>query len=437
MADVVLPHAVNYTEQIPALPADAQQINISTNPVNNSSSYTAGTTVSFDLVNRGFLVPDSLFIRYQATYTGQSSTNATTDYSYIMGCPVYSPIATQSIQFGSQTVDTVNNYNVVAHMLSNTTLDIAQKFGMQPAFGYKDGLTAPTGDPATGDLDGRLLTNATDTFTVSAPLISVLANCEKLLPLFAMPQVRINLTLDALANFTGKIGATGTGATAYSLSNFELCYRVVDLGSQAEMAVRAMGDKVYIKSQSFSSSASPLPVGSQGTVELIYNQRYASVKSLFALFGCGNGANKNFDSFDVTKQNGEYSFTIAGVQYPQRPISTLLNKAGALQELRQALGSIFDRVNSMSISSVEFSMIDAASPLASTSFDPAKFYIGTNCEKLHSGSLLTGTSTQNSPVSLRISLGSATSQTYNVILVVNYDAIVEVDVVNRQANIRT
>jgi hypothetical protein len=50
---------------------------------------------------------------------------------------------------------------------------------------------------------------------------------------------------------------------------------------------------------------------------------------------------------------------------------------------------------------------------------------------------LTGISTQNSPISLRISTGTATGGASTITLVVNYDALIEVDLVNRQCSVKT
>jgi hypothetical protein len=261
--------------------------------------------------------------------------------------------------------------------------------------------------------------------------MSVLSNAERLLPLFAMPQVRITLTLDAVAN----IFTAPAGVSAVSFSNFELRYKVVDMGGAVEQMVLSMGDKIYVKSQSFSSSSNSLASGSTGYIELIYNQRYASVKSLFAINGCTAAAtvNRAFDSVDIGTNNAEYSFAVGGVIYPQRALSSLVNRAGILQELRSAMGSVYDRNNAFAISSVEFLYNSGSTTTAAA---PGKFYIGTSVEKLNSDSLLTGISTQNSPISYRISTGTATAQVHTITLVVNYDALFEIDTVNRQTALK-
>ena len=74
---------------------------------------------------------------------------------------------------------------------------------------------------------------------------------------------------------------------------------------------------------------------------------------------------------------------------------------------------------------------------ATTLTAPAKFYFGVNCEKLSSnGALLTGISTQSSPISLRLSTGTLTTQASNVYLIALYDALIVVQPELRQASVR-
>jgi len=421
---VVLPNSVNYTESLPSLPDNTQQIPVVASPV-NGASFTPGAQIQFDLLNRGFLVPDSMYLRYTTSVTNTGAFQV-----YQIGCPVYNPFTRLDVQIGSQTVDTIQSYNVLMNMLSNLTLDVAQKYGLQSGFGYLNNSSVPTLE----QLDARDLgaVATTQAYSLGGPLMSILSNSEKLIPLFAMPQIRIVLTMDAIANCFNI--ATGGAVTAFTLSNLELCYKVVDMGGQVEDMVRSMGDKIYIKSQSFSCASQTLGSGSVGYNELVFNQRYASVKSLYAINGGTTiGANKAFDSTDITTNNGDYSFSVGGVIYPQRPISSLVNRAGALMELKSATGSIYDKANAFAINSVEYAAVSAT---VTTAQAMGKFYIGTSLEKLNSDSLLTGISTQNSPISYRISLGSATGQAHLITLVANYDALFEVDTVNRQVAVK-
>ena len=419
---IVLPTSVNYKESLPTLPEGTQQINVSANPI-NGQNFNQGQQIYFDLLNRGFLVPDSMYIAYN-----YASTNLVG--AELIGCPVYTSFSRLDVQIGSQIVDSMLNYNVMMNMLSNLTLSVGEKYGLQSSFGYYNS----TGVPNLEQLDGRILT-VNETGSFAGPLTSILSNSEKLIPLFAMPQIRIILTIDSLTNmFTSTIAPTG-----WTLSNVELRYKVIDMGGNVEEIIRGMGEKIYIKSQSFASSTNMLAAATAaGGYDLIYNQRFASVKSIFAIMGGGvAGANKQFDSFDLTQNTGDYSFNIGGVQYPQRPLSSRVNRAGIMQELRTAVGSIFDKNNSFSINSIEWSYNGGTGSNATVT-TPGKFYIGCSTEKLNSNSLLTGISTQNSPISFRINTGAASigANSSTITLVINYDALIEVDLINRQCSVK-
>ena len=433
---IVLPSSIDYTNALPSLPDNTQQIPVVSNPI-NGQTFSAGQQIQFDLLNRGFLVPDSLYIRYTGAITTAGTAPTALPSSFMVGCPVYTPINRLDVQVGSQTIDTIQSYNVLMNMLSNTTLDVAQKYGQQASFGYIALTSGTTTNavPTLEQLDGREIpwASGTSTYSVGAPLMSVLSNSERLLPLFAMPQVRIILTVESLANMF--FAAQSQTITNFVLSNVELCYKVCDMGGRVEEMVRSMGDKIYIKSQSFSCASQTLGTSASGYNELVFNQRYASCKSIFAVNGGTAAAsqNKAFDSYDITSNNGDYSFSVGGVIYPQRAISTVVNKSGGLMELKSALGSIYDKNNSFAINALEYSYISANTTSPSA---PAKFYIGTSLEKLNSDSLLTGISTQNSAISYRLNIGTATGQAHTITLVVNYDALFEVDTVNRQVALK-
>ena len=126
--------------------------------------------------------------------------------------------------------------------------------------------------------------------------------------------------------------------------------------------------------------------------------------------------------------------TIAGTQYPQTPLSAVRNKAGILQMLRQATGSIYDKNNNFSINAREFNL----SGNTATTYDkPAKFIVGIPLEKMSdSSALLSGISSQNSAISLNINTTTQTAQTHNVHLILNYDLLLEIDPVSREAYVK-
>ena len=249
-----------------------------------------------------------------------------------------------------------------------------------------------------------------------------------------MPQISVQLTLDSIANiFTPTVLPT-----VFQLSNVELCYNMLDFGRSVEMAVLAM-PKLYLKCFSYANSSSTLAAAVGGSASLVYNQKYASLKSAYILpsGSAVNSLNKWGDSFDVTSGGGDYSIVIAGQTYPQRPLSSLNNKGYILQELRRASANINDKNNNLSINSIEFNY---ASNGTTTALIPSKFIIGIPLEKLHIPSdkaILTGVSTNNSNITVNINMGATpTPVAYNVNLILNYDAIIEVDTATKDARVR-
>jgi hypothetical protein len=113
----------------------------------------------------------------------------------------------------------------------------------------------------------------------------------------------------------------------FDLSDFVLSYSLIDFGPDVDNMVRAMGDKITIKSQSFDSSTQPIAKGFSGQVELIYSQKMASVKSLF-LHCSSNSVNGKFDAYEILN-GGDLTYTIASRNYPQsRSLSSALAHRG-------------------------------------------------------------------------------------------------------------
>ena len=420
--NVVLPKELAYSPSLPALPECISQ-DVVLAPV-NGGSFGPSSLIQFDLVARGFIDPSSLYIRYKSTLTQTTAG----DVSTIRGTPVYSFFNKLETIFGSSIVESINNYNQVCNMMTNLQMDVAMKYGSQANLGYGNGLTVPNLE----GLDGRTCATS-DVISLSAPLPCILSSAQKLVPAGLMPNIRVQLTTENIA----AMFTTSQPPSNYALTNVELCYTMIDFHGEVNDLVRGMGEQFYIKSQSFKNMGASLASGGTGSTDLIYNMRLASIKSLFANFSgqtttkCLNGI---FDSVDPTSGSGDMVFNIAGTNYPTRAVSTLNNKSAFLMELKKAVGALHSDSYNTSINTVEFLSVDATVTSATA---PGKFIFGVNCEKLSVNSaLLTGCSTNSSPISLRISTSSAPTQSYSVNLIAMYDALIVVQPELRQASVR-
>ena len=139
------------------------------------------------------------------------------------------------------------------------------------------------------------------------------------------------------------------------------------------------------------------------------------------------------ESVDPTSNNGSIQFAIGGIVLPQNPLSTINNKSGILNELRRAMGSIYDKNNSMSIGGSEFKVIQGDTTSVTI---PGKFYVGVNTQKLTESQdyMFTGVSSANSQINVILSLGTTTTASMNAYLIANYDAIFEIDTLTKQLN---
>ena len=418
---VALPYSMDYTQQHLSLPENITSTNVTLNPV-NGATFSPSSVIIFDFLNRGFIDPQTIYLRYKW------AVSIATAGAEMIGTPVYTPFVRLETLIGSTVVESQNQYNQNCHLLVNLTTDVSSKYGMQNAYGY----TGNTGVTSLADMDGRtMISNETGSFSGLLP--GLLSNCEKMIPAFAMSQIRVQLTMDSLANMFAVL-PTPITPTNFVLSNVELCYTMVDAGPAVENMVRSLGT-FYIKSQSIANSSVSLANSTTGSISLVYNQRLASVKSAYVLFTGTSTAslNKWADFYDPTSSNGELNINVGGIQYPQRPLSTLNNKNGILQVLRNATGSIYDKSNTLSINAFEW---NRQGNDTTTTKEPAKFIFGINLEKVHTPALLTGISTQNSAITVQLSTSSATLQTHTVNLLLAFDALIEIDTNTRMVSVK-
>jgi hypothetical protein len=420
-----LPKEVNFADKPASLPQGTASINSVSVP-SNGSSFTAGDILQIDLPSRGYLVPSSLYFRYRVATSGHAGATA------VVGTPAYTFFTKEETLIGSQIVESINNYGQLNNMIVNCKMTPAQKVGVANAFGYAE--ASPSVALSNVNVNGGVIAGTPATNTYSAPLNCILSNADKLIPLKFMPAVRIQLTVDTIANI---YQSATTEPTAFSITNFELCYDIIDFPAEVDGAVASMSDdsgKIYVKSQSYISSGQTLASGSIGNLEYIYNFRLASIKSLFLMPAGSGSVNRLYDSFDATTSNGSYQFFVASMPYPQRPLNTLTGRAGVLMELGNAFGPAHDLLTSQfGIVPVNWSY---ATNGTTTIQAPSMFYIGTNTERLSSNAvMLSGVSSQNSPISLRLDLGTATASALTLQLVALYDAVFEIDVANKQVAI--
>lgn len=429
---VQVPKEMNYGEPMSSLPPSTRTIRMVV-PPSNVSTASDSQQIIFDLPDSatGYIVPGTMKINYKANVVANAVD------CFIKGVPAYTFFNRSDVysQNGSQLIEGIANYGALMNVLYATKLTMSHKLGMAVGLGLLDSSTTPSNI----NLTGRTNAAANESFFLSAPLGNVLSNCEKLVP--ARCGFRIVLTTDQVANI-----ALPTAGTSFTLSNIELAYDMVEFSSpEIEAVVQGLSNEgqIVLKSQSYSMSSQSLPAGANGTSTLTFNTRLSSIKSLLAIFG-GSGANQvngsYYDSVDITTYNdgtggGTYCFEVAGKQYPEKPLSVKNNKSAIFSALADCWGgNSADLYNeSMSILPVEFSRKEETT---TTTALPGRFYVGQNVELLQTSAMLTGISSNNSAINLRVEIPQATNLAHQVSLICLYDSILTIDLNSKQASIR-
>ena len=430
MSQTVLPNSINYNEQLPSISPSTQNFTQVLQPV-NGAIFSQNQQIIIDMPSRGFIDPLSIYIRYKMTV----ATKTAAQQIVVLGCPLYAPFARVETFINSQQVDSIQDYNVVAHAWTNLFLGVNEKYGNQFGFAYNDSVN---GVNTMDEMDGRDLgaipVATPATYFASGPLVCTkLTACEKFIPAFATGGIRLILTLDTYANMLSYSNAAANFNDAGTfLSNFELVYDLIDFGPEVEQSILSQ-PSVMIKSNGYANSSVTVPVGANGGQTFVYNQRFASIRSAIALPSAtavsATFTSGKFDAIDITS-GGHYSINVGGVTFPQgAPISFGQNKAGAMSELRKATGNLYDWSKSMAINNVEFSYIENPAPTTITTVQPGKCYIGFDLNKINSASrnMLNGTSSQNSPINLNLNFVQPSLSTKNIYLILNYDCVFILD----------
>lgn len=432
--EVALPASVDFTRRQPELPDSTTSTLMAISP-NNGLSFTSGQQITFDLPSRAGLFIDgkSVFIRYKVVYTSGATAGV------VRRKPVYTNFARLDEYVGGVPVNSVFQYNQVANMWVDLNYSSADVYGQQFSWGLAQ--TA-----SLTDLDGVTLptVSADNSFYVAGPLVcSFLHGTDKLYPTGQTAPIRIQLTVDTIAN----IAVNSANITGITISQPELCFNAIDMGSSVDAMIAQSSPQLFIKTKGWANATQAMSSGSSGQMSLTFNHRYASIENLFLLSSSSATAKAvnlwgdSFNPLGTDTTAGTVQLTIGQTQVPQLPISNLTGgRASVQQYLRECTGSITDQRNTMSIYNANFSQY-AGDATASTADSPAKFIIGFPLSRLNppspyqQTSLLAGVSAQQTPIQVLLNAGSSFNSNMVFYLIAEYSQLLVIDTMSKQVSV--
>lgn len=427
----VIPKELDYTKPV-SLPASARSTSLVSVPQGGIGPYQAGTQITFPLVQYGFLCPDSMYLSATLKFTN----GATGTANYILGVPSTAWINRIDCFINSSNVETINAVGPLTQMLLSAKMNSMDKSGLS----YPLGLNfAGDGAFVNEESDGFVIPSATATSAVvslpiATPFPCIFANCDKYYPLGA-GECRIQLTTDQLSNFTATSAGVATTLASYEITNVQLNYDILEMDAEVQSAVLSQVDEegnMYLKSESYAISSANIATAFSGYLEIPYSNSLTSIKSLYFL-ACRSDRYKNFSVYDPTQSNGSIQFTIAGQPFPPTAIDTLNRRPSAVIEFLEAIhGTKVSPLTARTcLSFVNFrnSTVGQASDSVT---NMSKAYFGVSTEKISGSYLLTGISSMNSNITVRLNIGTVTDVALNGLLIANHDVLLKINPATRQ-----
>jgi len=442
----VLPKEIAYNRPMASLPADTSSLNVIVRPSNGANFAAGGDIIQFDLPAHSFLVPSSLTLR------GKVRTLAGTDGSsdIMWGVPAASWIQRVETIVGGNLIESVQSYGQLYNMIALTKLNVAEKYGLATELGFVGGASGATGALTVDNLSGRTLNSvaATDAtpFSFALPLGCLLASCAELVPLGLMGGVRIQITTAALADYIQQ--DTTAALPTITFEDLELNFDLVSFGAGMDGVVASMANAdgdILMKSQGWNVNNINSSTVAGGSQDLIFNTRLSSIKSLIyqgsGTYQTNWGADKPpaYGAAQVAGATGSTQFFVASTPFPPTPLREN-NQAAIMSELRQAQGQVHDVYStSASISPQQFITAPQLGTAANAILfsAPPSHFVGVNTEKLSTNAvMLSGVSSQLSPINVRLQSSSASNANFTSTLFALYDAVISINIPTRTMMVR-
>jgi hypothetical protein len=254
--------------------------------------------------------------------------------------------------------------------------------------GHKIGLTAG------GGTDGLV-------FDYGFPLMGILgANTSRFFPLYSLNTLRLEHTLDFLANFTAV--NTATSIDSFTITNVEFIGNIITLSDEAQSMVNEQNPgNIYLKSRTFKQSAATIPAQAIGNYQLQVGWRASSLVGILMTCYTPGMSDKKFGSICPNLTQPSH-FLINGQSYPQRALNPVDKPAGTFASLQKFWGSLSSTQHCGCISTDSFLRSSAISGnmLASLASFNNQFYLGIDTEVVskRSDSLLAGIDVNSTPI---------------------------------------
>jgi len=427
------------------------------------NSQVVSFTIPSGMSQSVFLDPYSTTLSFTLSYTvGTAQAGAAGQIMNLQGSAA-SFFDTLVLYSNNTPIETINGYGVLQNFLLQNTVNFAERYG-----GLSVCMGTDTNSNTGIDLAYAGVAGVVYRYNFTIPLLSVIgANYDKLFPVGSINNLQLQMTtanLLPISSFATTIPTANTGIYTFSLTEFSLNMKYIDIGEMASQILNQtlQDGKWFLKATTYTNSAVTIPSGSAGNQQLLLQIRNTSVKSILHTFSIATSAicpNGQYDSICPLLTSRQCQ--VGGSFYPNKPINDSARPSEGYQYLIQSLaqgggicksyGSTINRYNYcvlMALVTGQDSTFvvpaTGARPNASNSDDtglnivkfPNSFYCGYDLEK-SAGILFQGVNTRASPPFLNLFIsnavgGAALASTVSVNAWGMSDVILQVDTIAKQ-----
>jgi len=397
----MIPKQLNYGNKVESSSCKSYRSNIV--PQNGTGNYGLNDVITINIPTRANLVMASTdsYLKFNMKFTASGSSSARWD-----SCGAHGLIQRVRIFHGSNLIEDIDNYNLLAKLLydiqvptdatygkfnvtSGTRSDLVTQIPTATAFGDLSNKYLSCEQVNSGDLIASYIGSGTYVnYTYCLNLISLIGSlCPNFyLPLFGMTSAPLRVEIQLVDNIY-KAMAVQNNSCSIQLSNVEFIASLIELGDNAMgiIAGNLQGKPlqfVYTDYRNFGNSYS-LTQNSDTQIAFPIASKFSSLKSLFVC--CrdkGYGSVEYFPFSSVTNGITQYYFRVGAQTLPPKFPSTTTEM---FCELMKSIGSISDVLYTPSIEKTSYNLSSSSAFDLTTDPDynaelSGSFYIGLDLE---------------------------------------------------------
>lgn len=428
---VALPSELDFS--LPMSLPDNRSFELRTMPSNASTFSSSGSSIQISLpqLQRSFYESNSTYLTGRITVTTTG-----TGAIYMNPAGAYGVFSRWTVRTsGGQTLDDISQPGYVANLLLQAGLTRSERVACANTML----LNERTDDDSNVGMSfnmGAAAPGRNKVLDFSIPMIGLL-NMVKYLPAYGS-EIILELTLAPSTSWA--IPSAATSLDTFVISNVELVTQVLEFSPQAfQMIQQQYGDKIVLKSETYSFGSNTIAASSQGVVDIPMSVRVNSLKRLYLICSPAN-ASEGVGYAAVNPNANSISFINNGVSYPQRPVQCQ-RPAEVFSQWLKAFGGLYSADKSSQIGIGAFRRastnyvadVYAAynSTLANILSSPNKWFFALDLETLsnHKDTMYNGLNTAGSSSNyIRIDIGTAlAAQAHTLCYFTCHDVLLNMD----------